>query len=102
MKISVLKLCADGSLLKLWIRPSIEEVQLQLGGAVDTVRVFTGIQTFIRRLPDVHELEENICFPGIYGDVLFTGGQGSYLAGLSLAQMSSLCKLFRREKNAYV
>ena len=86
MKINVLKVCADGTLEKLWIQPSVLDIRLELSAPIDNINLFTDVQSFICRQPN--QLSENILLPGVYGDVIFTGGRGSYLAGLSLEQMS--------------
>lgn len=92
MKINVLKVCADGEFEELLIEPSIVDVRRELGAVIDNIKLFTDVQSFICRLP--YECRENLLMPGVYGDVIFTGGRGSYLAGLSPRQMSDLKKIF--------
>ena len=82
MTIQVLQLTAEVRIHKVHIKPSVDDIRTILKGPVDTVKLFTGVQSFIRRQPN--ELEENKLVHGVYGDVVFTGGHGSYIAGLSL------------------
>ena len=97
MKISVLKLTAKGEFVITWIRPDVEDLRHLLGGAVDSVKLFTDVQSFILRVSENHELEENVNVPGIYGDIVFTGGRGSYLADLPADKMAVLIRLFKGE-----
>ena len=95
MKISVLKVCADGEFEELVIEPSIVDVRRELGAAIDNIKLFTDVQSFICRLPN--ECRENVLMPGVYGDVIFTGGRGSYLAGLTAQQIDNLKKNITKE-----
>ena len=97
MKIRVLKLTAKGEFIVIWIRPKVEDLRQLVGGAVDSVKLFINVQSFILRTSEEHELEENVYFPGIYGDIVFTGGHGSYLAGLTASKMAQLVQIFKGE-----
>ena len=99
MKISVLKVTAKGELILIWISPDVLELRRALGGPVDTINLFTDVQTFIRRTPN--ELEENVCVHGVSGDIVITGGHGSYLASLSAQQIYDLTRMFRKEKTSH-
>lgn len=96
MKIPVLILKSEGTILKSYILPSIDSVRLLLKGTVDNINLFTDVQAFIRR--DEKELKSNVFVPGVYGDILLTGGKGSYLTGLTVEQETNILKLFRRER----
>ena len=96
MKINVLKVTAKGELIQLWIPPDVLELRRALGGPVDSINLFTDVQTFIRRVPN--DLEENVCVHGVSGDIVITGGHDSYLAGIPAEKMSYLIKLFRKER----
>ena len=95
MKIKVLMASADGELDELLIEPSIVDVRRELGAAIDNIKLFTDVQSFICRSPN--DRPENVFIPGVYGDVIFTGGRGSYLAGLSDEKIAFLKKIFRGE-----
>ena len=97
MKITVLKLTAKGEFVITWIRPDVEDLRHLLGGAVDNVKLFTDVQSFILRTSENHELQENVYVSGIYGDIVFTGGYGSYLADLSASKMAQLVQIFKGE-----
>lgn len=96
MKINVLKVTAKGELIQMWILPDVLELRRALGGPVDTINLFTDVQTFIRRVPN--DLEENVCVHEVSGDIVITGGHDSYLAGIPAGKMSELLKLFRKER----
>lgn len=96
MKINVLKVTAKGELIQLWIVPDVLELRRALGGPVDSINLFTDVQTFIRRVPN--DLEENVHLHGVRGDIIITGGHDSYLAGIPAGKMSELLKLFRKER----
>lgn len=98
MKINVLKLTTKGELVQMWIFPDVTELRRVLGGPIDSINLFEGVQSFIRRVSEEHSLEENVFLPGIYGDIVFTCGHGSYLAGIPIEKMSSLIKFFRKER----
>ena len=95
MKINVLNVCADGTLLVLKIEPSVEAVRRELGACIDNIKLFTDVQTFICRMPN--DFPENALLPGIRGDVIITGGRGFYLTGLTDERISELFKLFGKE-----
>lgn len=95
MKINVLKLKAEGQLFSFYIHPVADEIRRLLGGPIDNIELFTDVQTFIRRLPN--DLKENVFVPGVHGDIIITGGKGSYLDGLTTQQMLNLKNIFGRE-----
>ena len=100
MKIRVLKITAKGEFVITFIPPHTDALRKELGGAVDTINLFTDVQSFIRRTSEKHDLEENVYVPGIYGDIVMTGGSGSYFAGLSEDKIKLLIRLFKGEESS--
>lgn len=96
MKIKVLKICCDGKIKTEWIPPSVKYIRLILNGPIDTVNMFNGVVTYIRRQPN--NLDKNKHFPSITGDVLITGGQGSYLSDISDEMLSFITNLLQKNK----
>ena len=97
MIISVLKMTAKGQFIPIFIRPDVEDLRHELGGAVDNVKLFADVQSFILRTSKNYELQENVYLPGIYGDIVFTGGYGSYLADLSADKIAQIIRKFKGE-----
>ena len=97
MIINALKVCANGNLFGVWLSPNIESVRKELGGSIDNINLFTDVQTFIRRTPN--DLKVNVFVPGVNGDILITGGKGSYLTSLTEQQLINLTGIFRKERD---
>ena len=88
------KICADGKLCVINIAPTFDKIREIVGGAVDTVRLFTDVMTYIKRYP-VESDEYNKSIHGVKGDVLITGGKGSYIMDLTDQQINDIKALFQ-------
>ena len=97
MLIRVVKVTAKGVLYSKLISSDVEALHRELGGPVDNIKLFSDVLTFVRRQPN--DLHENKLMPGVFGDILFTGGKGSYLSGLSQAQVNNLALIFGKDLN---
>ncbi|MBP3494927.1 MAG: hypothetical protein J6K52_01850 [Clostridia bacterium] len=93
-RINAVQLCADGRILSVWLDSTVESIRDCLGGPVDTIKLFTDCLTFVRR-DTRNELPENKQIPGVYGDVLVTGGHGSYIIGLPYVKKENIIKMFK-------
>lgn len=88
-----IKICADGSLYVINIARSFDKIREILGGPVDTVRLLCDVITYIKRCPDEAD-SYNKKLHLIKGDVLITGGRGSYLDDLSDEQIENIKLIF--------
>lgn len=91
--VKVIKVSVDGSLHVIDIRPSFDKIREIVGGAVDTVRLFSDVVTYIKRFPEETD-KFNKKLQAIKGDVLITGGRGSYLMGLTDEQIQNIKQIF--------
>ncbi len=89
-----IKICADGSLHVINIKPSFDKIREIIGGPVDTVRLFSGLMTYIKRTP-LESDKYNKAVHGVKGDVLITGGHGSYIMELTDEQIENIKALFK-------
>lgn len=88
-----IKICVDGSFHVINIARSFDKIREILGGPVDTVRLFSDVTTYIKRRPDETD-KYNKKVHGVKGDILITGGRGSYLDDLSDKQISNIQAMF--------
>ena len=89
-----IKICADGSLHVINIKPSFDKIREIIGGPVDTVRLFSDVMTYIKRFPLEND-KYNKSIHGVKGDVLITGGKGSYIMELTDEQIENIKALFQ-------
>ena len=96
-RINVLLAKADGKLESVYIDATVDEIRKLLGGPIDTVTLFTDCLTYIRRQDA--DLCQNPFMNGIYGDILFAGGKGSYLTDLPYSKKSMLITSLRNGRS---
>lgn len=88
-----IKICADGSLHVINISPTFDKIREIVGGAVDNIRLFSDVMTYIKRYP-LETDKYNRSVHGVKGDVLITGGRGSYIMDLTEQQINDIKALF--------
>lgn len=89
----VIKVSVDGSLHVIDIRMDFDKIREILGGPVDTIRLFSDVVTYIKRFPEETD-KYNKKLHGVKGDVLITGGHGSYLTDLTEIQINDIKRIF--------
>ena len=89
-----IKIDAEGRLYVINISPTFDKIREIVGGAVDNIRLFADVMTYIKRYP-LETDKYNKAIYGVKGDVLITGGRGSYIMELTDEQINDIKALFQ-------
>lgn len=89
-----IKIDSEGRLYVINISPTFDKIREIVGGAVDNIRLFVDVMTYIKRYP-LETDKYNKSVHGVKGDVLITGGKGSYIVDLTDQQINDIKALFQ-------
>lgn len=97
-KIRVFRVTADGKFLLTYIPRHIGAIKNLLGGELDTIKLFTNMTSYIRRVDKNAHLEPNKKVHGVFGDVVICAGRNGVINDLTDKDYSDLIKIFCNKK----